>query len=88
MIPKRWEEVRPPSKNELKATEVLEISLDEASAKIRTGGPVDEKEDYELNIWAGVLPFKNMIMEPVPDDHLKSGVDAPQSVMEFMKAKG
>ena len=84
LIPGRWEEVRPPNKKELKATKVLEIPLDEASAKIRTGGPIDDKEDYELDVWAGVLPFKNLIQEPIPDARLKSGIDVPQSVVDFL----
>jgi len=86
LIPGRWEEVRTPNAKELKATKVLEISLDEASAKIRTGGPVDEKEDYDLDVWAGVLPFKNIVQEPVPDDQLKSGIEVPRSVLDYIKS--
>jgi len=85
LIPGRWEEVRTPNAKELKATNVLEISLDEASAKIRTGGPVDEKEDYDLDVWAGVLPFKNIVQEPVPDDQLKSGIEVPRSVLDYIQ---
>ncbi len=83
LIPGRWEEVREPSTKELKATKVLEINIDEASAKIRTGGPVDDKEDYDLDIWAGVLPFKTMIGEPIDDEKLKAGLEVPKSVIDL-----
>jgi nitroimidazol reductase NimA-like FMN-containing flavoprotein (pyridoxamine 5'-phosphate oxidase superfamily) len=56
-VPGRWDEVREPTKQELDATLVLSLPLDEASAKVRTGPPIDDEEDYELPIWAGVLPL-------------------------------
>jgi len=83
LIPGRWEEVRQPNKKELKATKVLEISIEEASAKIRTGGPVDDVEDYELDIWAGVLPFKKQVMSPIDDEKLKPGLNVPTSVLNY-----
>jgi nitroimidazol reductase NimA-like FMN-containing flavoprotein (pyridoxamine 5'-phosphate oxidase superfamily) len=67
LVPGRWAEVRPPAPQELKATSVLKVSLDEASAKVRTGGPVDDEEDYALPIWAGVLPL-HLAAKPVVDD--------------------
>lgn len=84
LIPGRWEEIRLPNKKEIKATKVLEISMDDASAKIRTGGPVDDEEDYALNIWAGVIPFKTTAQAPIPDDRLKPGLDLPESVIRFL----
>ncbi len=66
----RWAEVRAPNAQELKATTVLEFTIAEASAKIRTGGPVDEEADYALPVWAGVLPFSQVADTPVPDDRL------------------
>ena len=66
----RWDEVRAPNAQELKATTVLEFTIEEASAKIRTGGPVDEEADYALPVWAGVLPFSQVADAPVPDDRL------------------
>ena len=56
LVPGRWDEVRPPTPQELKGTRVLAFDLDEASAKVRTGPPVDDDEDYELDVWAGVDP--------------------------------
>ena len=85
LIAGRWEEVREPNAKELKATKVLEISIDEASAKIRTGGPIDDKEDYELDIWAGEIPLKKQAVEPIDDAKLKSGLKVPKSVLNFME---
>ena len=84
LIPGRWEEVREPTVKELKATKVLEISIDEASAKIRTGGPIDDKEDYDLDIWAGVLPFKTIVENPIADEKLKAGLEVPKSVKSLL----
>ena len=75
----RWEEVRLPTEKELKATKVIKISIDEVSAKVRTGDPIDEKEDYALNVWAGVLPIEKKYGKPIPDMKLKSGVMLPES---------
>jgi uncharacterized protein len=67
LVPGRWAEVRPPSSQELKATRVLAMTLDESSAKIRTGPPVDDDEDYELPVWAGVIPMQTVAGPPIPD---------------------
>ena len=84
LLPGRWEEVRVPTVKELKATTVLEIAIDEASAKIRTGGPIDDKEDYALNIWAGELPFKQIPQQPVNDGKLNKGIQVPKSVKDYL----
>lgn len=76
----RWEEVRSPSQKELKATKVIEIKIDEASAKVRTGPPKDDPEDYDLNIWAGVLPIQKNYGYPIPDPDLKKKVEISSSV--------
>ncbi len=70
IVPGRWEQVRKPSVQELKATAVLALPIAEASAKIRTGPPVDEEEDYALDVWAGVLPLAMKTGAPVPDPRL------------------
>jgi len=67
IVPGRWEEVRQPMEQELKATTVLTLPLDEVSAKIRTGSPIDDEEDYSLPVWAGVVPVRTQFGEPVPD---------------------
>ncbi|MDJ0840032.1 MAG: pyridoxamine 5'-phosphate oxidase family protein [Acidobacteriota bacterium] len=77
LTPGRLSEVRPPTAQELKGTMVLAFPLDEASAKIRTGGPIDDEEDYKLPVWAGQVPLKLVTGEPLPDDRLKSGTATP-----------
>src|SRR5258708_14250959 len=79
LIAGRWKDVREPSEKELKATTVLEFSIEEASAKVRTGPPVDEDSDYGLLIWAGVLPLEIQSRQPIPDDKLIGGVALPRS---------
>lgn len=79
----RWDEVRLPTELELKATTVLSLPIDEASAKIRDGGPVDDDEDYELDVWAGVLPMQMTVGEPIADAKLKDGIEIPSSVKNF-----
>jgi nitroimidazol reductase NimA-like FMN-containing flavoprotein (pyridoxamine 5'-phosphate oxidase superfamily) len=70
----RWEEVRQPNEQEMKATSVMALSLDEASAKLRQGFPVDDEEDYALRVWAGVVPVRMQAGPPQPDDRLADGV--------------
>lgn len=67
VIAGRWKEVRPPNSQELKATTVLALPLTEASAKVRTGGPKDDEEDYQIPVWAGVLPLQVVPQPPIPD---------------------
>ena len=76
MVPGRWEEVRQPAEQELKATNVLVLALDEVSAKVRTGSPLDDEEDYSLPVWAGVVPVRTELGVPVPDQRLLPGVQA------------
>ncbi len=83
IIKGRWEEARQPNDKELKATMLLKIPIDEASAKVRTGGPSDDKADYELDIWAGVIPFKRSIEAPIPDEVLREGIEVPNSVKNY-----
>lgn len=83
LIAGRWNEIRGPSKKELKATAVLEFSIEEASAKIRQGQPVDDKDDYSLAVWAGIVPLKLEAKTPVPDSRLADAVDVPQYVLRF-----
>jgi hypothetical protein len=76
----RWADVREPSEKELKATAVLEFTVDEASAKIRTGPPLDDEEDYDLPIWAGIVPMQLIRGTPVSDSRVKPGVEVPRYV--------
>ena len=83
VIKGRWDEIRVPNSKELKGTAVLELEIDEASAKIRTGGPVDDKEDYELDIWAGVLPINRSYGEPEEDELSTKSLPISDSVQKL-----
>lgn len=83
-FPGRWATLRPMLDKELKATTVLSLSLHEASAKIRAGGPVDDEEDYTLPIWAGVLPTFEAYGTPEPDPRNLDGVELPADVKAFL----
>jgi nitroimidazol reductase NimA-like FMN-containing flavoprotein (pyridoxamine 5'-phosphate oxidase superfamily) len=83
LIAGRWEEVRNPTAKELKATSVLEFTIEEASAKIRSGPPLDEEEDYALPVWAGVVPFHLRAAAPVRDPRLANDVAIPEHVRKF-----
>jgi uncharacterized protein len=77
ILPGRWAEVRPPTRQELKATSILRLPLDEASAKLRAGPPKDEEEDYDLPVWAGVIPLALRAGEPQADPRLAFDLEAP-----------
>jgi uncharacterized protein len=83
VMPGRWAEVRWPSELELKATSVLKLPIDEASAKIRTGDPKDDEEDYAMDVWAGVLPLSIEPGDPAPDTLLKDGIPVPAYVRDY-----
>jgi uncharacterized protein len=87
MIPGRWDDARGPTSQELKATAVLAMPIDEATAKVRTGGAVDDDEDYELPIWAGTIPLRTVAGEPIPDDRLLEGVEEPGYVGDYRRAR-
>src|SRR6185295_2588226 len=77
MIPGRWNDVRAPTEQELKATTVLVLPLTEASAKVRSGPPLDDEEDYALPVWAGVVPLRLVAETPIADPRLVADIDAP-----------
>jgi uncharacterized protein len=77
VIPGRWNDVREPTQQELKATTVLSLPLEEVSAKVRTGPPLDDEEDYELPVWAGVIPLQLAATAPIPDSRLEAGIEPP-----------
>ncbi len=83
LIPGRWAEVRGPSESELKATSVLEFSIDEASAKVRSGPPLDNEKDYGSPVWAGVLPLEMRSGTPIPDANLVEGAAVPDYVLRY-----
>ena len=73
LYPGRWPELRPVNQRELRATTVLGLYIEEAVAKLRSGGPVDDEEDYALPIWAGVVPVRQVLGEPVDDGRVAKG---------------
>ena len=83
LIRGRWQEVRVPSASELKGTLVVAIPIDEVSAKVRTGPPLDDEEDYALNVWAGVLPLRLAASPPIADPRLPPGIDAPKYALDY-----
>jgi len=84
IIPGRWEEARVPNAKELKATKLIKVKISEASAKIRTGPPGDEKEDYELDIWAGVIPFESKVGPLIPDPVLSPHIPESKSAQQYI----
>lgn len=84
----RWAEVRPPSDKELRATMVLRLPISEASAKIRTGPPLDDEEDYALPCWAGVLPLQLTTQPPVPDPRLAAGTALSPAARHYRRPQG
>ena len=85
LAPGRWAEVRQPTEGEMRATLVLALPLAEASAKVRTGPPVDDEEDYELPVWAGVVPLSVAAGEPVADPRLSPGIEPPAHVSNYAR---
>jgi nitroimidazol reductase NimA-like FMN-containing flavoprotein (pyridoxamine 5'-phosphate oxidase superfamily) len=83
LIAGRWEDVREPSEKELKATTVLEFSIEEASSKVRSGPPLDDESDFGLPVWAGVLPLEMKSGRPIPDDKLIKGVNLPDYIRRY-----
>jgi len=85
IVPGRWDDVRWPNELELKATSVLKMHIDEASAKLRTGPPIDDEEDYAMNIWAGILPIELKTGDPIDDDRLDNGSTPPDNITNYTR---
>jgi hypothetical protein len=81
----RSADVRPPNEIELRKTIVLGMPIEEASAKIRTGGPVDDEEDYALDIWAGVIPLRMTPQSPIADERLRNGIAVPDYATNYQR---
>jgi nitroimidazol reductase NimA-like FMN-containing flavoprotein (pyridoxamine 5'-phosphate oxidase superfamily) len=77
LIKGRWQDTRIPTQTELKGTQVVSLPIDETSAKVRTGPPLDDEEDYSLPHWAGVIPLKMTASSPIPDPKLAPGIAPP-----------
>jgi nitroimidazol reductase NimA-like FMN-containing flavoprotein (pyridoxamine 5'-phosphate oxidase superfamily) len=87
ILPGRWHEARKPTRQELAATAVVSIAIETASAKVRTGPPVDDEDDYQLPVWAGVLPITQQAMTPVRDPRLSKDLPVPPSVSNYRRTR-
>lgn len=81
----RWDEARVPNEKETKTTAIVAIEIESASAKIRTGPPKDDEEDYDLNVWAGIMPMRIQFLEPIADEKLKPGITIPKYIKEYKR---
>jgi uncharacterized protein len=84
LVPGRWNDVRWPTPKELKGTTVLALPITEGSAKIRTGPPIDDDEDYALDVWAGTVPLETRALAPHPDERLAPGTPVPEHVARIV----
>jgi len=85
VVPGRTSDARPPNDKEYKETAIFALSLDEASAKVRTGPPLDPDEDLALDVWAGVIPIRTVAGEPDPAPDLMTGIDPPDYVTRYRR---
>jgi Predicted flavin-nucleotide-binding protein len=83
MMKGQWDGIRPMHQKELDRTLVVEMTIEQASAKIRDTGVADEPEDYDLNIWAGLVPIKQIVGYPIPDKGLPQKMEVPQHILEY-----
>ncbi len=87
LIPGRWQEARLPNSKELNATLVVAIDIEDASAKVRSGGAVDDEADYDLPVWAGVLPLQEIPLAPERDERLPKDIPLPGYVARYARRK-
>jgi uncharacterized protein len=85
VVPGRTADAREPNDREYQETAIFALPLNEASAKIRTGPPIDPDEDLDLSVWAGVLPLRTVAGEPVPDPRLSPGIETPEYVTSYRR---
>jgi len=85
ILPGRWDDSRQPNERELKATSVLRVPIEEFSAKVRLGPPIDDAEDYAFPTWAGVIPLEMKAGEPINDARLLSGLSAPEYARNYSR---
>ena len=87
ILPGRWDDARQPNERELKATSVLRLPIEEFSAKVRTGPPIDDAEDYSFPTWAGVIPLEMKAGEPIDDERLLAGRSVPQYARSYTRQR-
>jgi len=87
IVPGRWNEARQPNEKEIRATTLVAVHLAEASAKIRSGPPKDDAEDYSLDVWAGEIPLRQVVGVPVDDPQLSAGIRPSKNVTSYRRGK-
>jgi uncharacterized protein len=87
IIPGRWAESRQPNEKELKATSILQLPIEEFSAKVRQGPVIDDEEDYSFATWAGVVPLLMVTGEPIDDDRLTPGLKVPEYARNYARKR-
>ncbi len=85
VMPGRWDDARLPNKKELKATTIIEMPIESATAKMRVGGPKDDAEDYEKDWWAGVIPIEQKFLAPQPDPKLYKEIPVPRYLKNYTR---
>ena len=85
LLPGRWNDARKPSEKEQKATSILRLPLTEVSAKVRTGPPIDDDPDYDLPVWAGVIPMHLAFDSPVRDEKCDPAILTPAYVTSYKR---
>jgi uncharacterized protein len=88
LLPGRWDDVRPMTPQEFKATGIVAVPIDSASAKVRTGMPSDEPEDVDLPFWGGVIPLRQVMDDPLPDSHVPAEMPVPEYLIEHVRRNG
>jgi nitroimidazol reductase NimA-like FMN-containing flavoprotein (pyridoxamine 5'-phosphate oxidase superfamily) len=88
ILPGRSHDARPPTEKELRSTMLLRLPLTESSAKVRTGWPADDEEDYDLSVWAGVIPFTHRIEAPLADPAMRFPLEPPDYVLAYQRLGG
>jgi hypothetical protein len=84
LLPGRWYDVRPMTDQEFKATAVVALEIESASAKVRSGMPVDEPEDVDLPYWGGIVPMRQILADPIPDSHTPPDMPVPGYLLEHV----
>jgi nitroimidazol reductase NimA-like FMN-containing flavoprotein (pyridoxamine 5'-phosphate oxidase superfamily) len=87
ILPGRWDDSRQPNERELKATSVLRVPIEEFSAKVRTGPPIDDEEDYAFSNWAGVVPLEMVAGKPIGDARLLAGIEVPEYARGYTRKR-
>lgn len=85
LIPGRLADIRDSTTAEIRQTAVISLTLDEVSAKVRTGGPSDDPTDLDLDTWAGVIPFSTLAGEPEPAGDLRPGIEVPDYLRPYRR---